>query len=172
MDNTVASYIDLYKLKNIKEGTIYQTSNNNKYYIKQGHTWEELKQGIQGTGPSFSIYDLNKQAVMQLPPLTTEQIKEKTEEWNRWAISKNDSHYMLLCNQLKYYTLFAETDNAFFGSFGAAIATLLIEDFYIIYSIDPTEDGAYEIWAKLNNEQQEPEAFYLFPYEAGVIYYE
>ena len=40
-----------------------------------------------------------------------------------------------------------------------------------VYSVEETGDGAIEIWIKPTGEE-EPYAFYLFSYDAGVVYYE
>jgi hypothetical protein len=39
-----------------------------------------------------------------------------------------------------------------------------------VYSVEQLIDGAVEIWIKPNGEES-PYAFYLFPYDAGVVYY-
>ena len=168
-DNTVKNYFDLFKLKNIKDGTIYYVENNQKYYAKQGHTWQEwTKGGVNGEGPAVSLYTLNQQAIAQLEPMDTSKVLSFTNEFTDWANTNGDKHFMLLCNQLRYYTVFSK-DAGCHPDFGDAVCDILID--FEIYSIELQEDGAYEIWAKLSADQTEPEAFYLFPYEAGVVYY-
>jgi hypothetical protein len=39
-----------------------------------------------------------------------------------------------------------------------------------VYSIENKDDHAIEIWIK-PVEEETPYAFYLFPYENGVVYY-
>ena len=74
------------------------------YYIwnEQNNNWTEINNDAT---LSFSIYDMNKQIISQLPSLTPEETKEKLAE----AISKfneKDKTYMLLFKEMEYYTLF------------------------------------------------------------------
>ena len=76
---------------------------------------------------------------------------------------------MLLCKDYNYYTLF-ESESILRKSF----VDMVIETICPlgnIYSIEFTEDqGALEIWIKPEDEAM-PLAFYLFPYDIGVVYY-
>ena len=56
-----------------------------------------------------------------------------------------------------------------FETFGKALITI-ISELGEIYSIEQLQDGAIEIWIKPFGEES-PYAFYLFPYDAGVVYY-
>ena len=56
-----------------------------------------------------------------------------------------------------------------FSSFAEAVITIITE-LGEVYSIDCLDDGGIEIWIKPTGEES-PYAFYLFPYDAGVVYY-
>jgi hypothetical protein len=76
---------------------------------------------------------------------------------------------MLLCKDYNYYTIFSYSLMPSFQTFGEAVCTI-ISELGSVYSIEQLEDGAIEIWIKPNGEES-PYAFYLFPYDAGVVYY-
>jgi hypothetical protein len=46
----------------------------------------------------------------------------------------------------------------------------IIQELGEVFSLELLEDGAVEIWLKPVCAE-EPYAFYLFPYDAGVVYY-
>ena len=57
----------------------------------------------------------------------------------------------------------------FINTFKIAVFTIITE-LGEVYSIELNEDGAMEIWIKPTGEES-PYAFYLFPYDAGVVCY-
>jgi hypothetical protein len=72
---------------------------------------------------------------------------------------------MLLCNELKYYTVF-NTEKAFEEKLEEVVFECL-NNVGTIVAVDPTEDGAaIEIWVKL---EEEAKVFYFFGYDKGVI---
>lgn len=171
MDNQVNNYIDLFKLKNVPDGAIYHVKANNKYYQKTNHSWKQYNVKIEGNGPEISLYDLNQGAIAQMTPWTAEQINNYIGTFNEYANNHiGENHFMLLSNQLKYYTVFAYRDGTS-SHFGDSVAEIL--NGLIVYDISYQEDqDSYEIWAKLTDEDAAPEVFYLFPYERGVVYYD
>lgn len=174
-DNTVKKYIDLFRLKKVPNGTIYEVEETGKCYIRNNHNWDEMQKAkiAEGTGPSMKLYEINQNSVMNLPPLTKDQIKERIDKLNEWASTHDDEHYMLLSHAFKYYTIFEMSHMyQWDGNFGEIVADC-IAAFPIVYSFDyDEENGGWEIWACLESNNKTPEAFYLFPYEAGVIYYD
>lgn len=174
MNNTVKQYIDLFKLKKVPNGTIYEVEATGKHYIRNGHNWDEMtKTKIkEGTGPSISLYELNQNSVINLPLITTEKLQGYVSQLNDWRLNNiGDNHFMLLSNRYNYYTLFekSEVDDKY--NFGEAVIDC-IQNFSKIYSFELDEqNNGWELWACLNEEDKVPEIFYLFPYEAGVIYY-
>lgn len=172
-DNIVKKYIDLFKLKKIPDGTIYEVEDTGKFYVRNGHNWDEMQKTnfSKASGPTMSLYEINQNSVINLPPLSTEQIKEKAEKLNNWAKQHKDMHYMLLSHKFNYYTIFARSHIYTLDNFGESV-TNCIANFPIVYSFDFDKDNnGWEIWACLEKDNKVPEIFYLFPYEAGVIYY-
>lgn len=81
----------------------------------------------------------------------------------------NNTYHMLLCKDFSYYTIFNYDSMLSFPDFPSAVCTIITE-LGEVYSIELLEDGAMEIWIKPTGEEN-PYAFYLFPYDAGVVYY-
>jgi hypothetical protein len=173
-DNTVKKYIDLFRLKKVPNGTIYEVEETGKCYIRNNHNWDEMQKAKikEATGPSMKLYEINQNSVMNLPSLSKDQILEKAIQIDNWAANYEDEHYMLLSHNFKYYTIFAKSHLYHNGDSLGDVVTECISNFPIIYSFDyDKENNGGEIWACLEKNNKVPEVFYLFPYEAGVINY-
>lgn len=120
-------------------------------------------------GLSMPLYEINKNLINQFPPYEEEKLKDLEERINTWAKEFNNVYFMLLCNELKYYTLFAKAEipPIDFSSLGAGINELFFESGKQIVSDENCKDH-FEIWAKSNNETN---VFLLFPYDLGVVTY-
>lgn len=116
----------------------------------------------------MNLYDLNKQIISQLPSMTDEDLCSAIDIINTYKNESNEKYYMLLCNELKYYTLFAiHADPQGYLSFGHEVTLCLKEFADEVKVIDKTEDQmALEIWISKNEEVY---VMYLFGYEKGVI---
>lgn len=172
MNNTVKKYVDLFRQKNVPNGTIYEVEETGKFYVRNGHAWDEMTRAKikEGTGPSMSLYELNQNSVVSLPIMTKEQIFSYESKIRDWFLDTSDYYFMLLSNKYNYYTLFAHRDNYPLDFERVVLDT--VAEFAKVYSISlDKEQNGWEIWACLNEEDKAPEVFYLFPYEAGVIHY-
>ena len=79
-------------------------------------------------------------------------------------------HYMLLCKDYNYYTIFESDTMTSIPNFSAAVCEI-ISKLGKVMSIELTEtEDAVEIWIIPEGEES-AFAFYLFPYDAGVVYY-
>ena len=119
---------------------------------------------------NMSMYDINKQVISQMPCLTIEEFEGKREIFNEYHFSQFANYYMLLCNELRYYTLF-HTKMACEGeeldSLSSEIMSCLISFTDDIKSIEITDDKtAIEIWI---TKDEETYVMYLFNYDLGVI---
>ena len=166
---TVSTLSALYALQNHIEGECAYCEEDEKMYVWQENDgWQPMTFNGQGLG--INLYDLNKSVISQLPELTMAQIREKMQVIEQFMLKKTDKHFMLLCNEQHYYTIFEHDNLLTFPTFGAAVCEI-ITNLGKVYSIELTEDeGAIEIWIALPEEEQ-PSAYYLFPYDAGVVYY-
>ena len=72
--------------------------------------------------------------------------------------------------EYNYYTIFECDSMMNMPTFGAAVCEI-VSNLGDVYDIDWAEDhGAIEIWARPDGEESAL-AFYLFAYDAGVVYY-
>jgi hypothetical protein len=116
----------------------------------------------------LNLYDLNKSVINQLNPMTSDEIIDNLNLIEEYYHKSDNSFHMLLCKDYNYYTIFAP-DDIITIEFTATVYDIIV-NLGTIYSIENTEDGAIEIWIKPEGEEM-PYAFYLFPYDAGVVYY-
>lgn len=160
------------EIDNLKEcqlGEIVFCEDTCEYYMCGEKGWMKLAID-ENSGLNLNLYDLNRSIIYQLPSLTKEQIFEKKDLIRKYRYDTNNIFHMLLCRDYNYYTIFVEKENDEFYNLSDAVLTVAFE-LGEVYSIEKTEDGAIEFWIKPEGEE-EPYAFYLFPYDAGVVYYE
>ena len=116
----------------------------------------------------LNLYDLNKSVINQLNPMTPDEIIDNLNLIEEYYHKSENNFHMLLCKDYNYYTIFA-FDDIITIEFTATVYDIIVS-LGAVYSIENTEDGAIEIWIKPEGEEM-PYAFYLFPYDAGVVYY-
>ena len=117
-----------------------------------------------------NLYELNKQALAKSNPLTEEEInntKPQIEEWFNWQI---DGYAILLCRERYDFTIFHLYEKANPNPPAVAVAELIetLNNRGQILSIekDTTNNKAWEIWIKIENEIF---AYYLFNCDDWVI---
>lgn len=117
----------------------------------------------------LSFYDLNKSAYGSFPEYDNIKINKLQDRINDWENSS--SYFMLLCNDIKYYTVLRRTQHkkAEFPDLGQAVTNLLLERDYTIHADEITNDY-FEIWIK-DKKDNDVHMFALFPYDWGVINY-
>ena len=110
----------------------------------------------------LTLYDMNKQAMAQEPPLDQILFNIKMKEIAD-VMAKKD-YWMLLNNERKDYTVFKVNNPA---NIIDEVSITLTNRGQII-SIDKQEDGNYEIWVRDYNTK-ENFVYYLFDYTFGVV---
>lgn len=123
-----------------------------------------------------TLYDVNKQMMMNEPTMTAETREEKIKALQEWLVNKFENQYfMLLCHELRDYTLFnldAKLNQCELISnkcINAAIDVLnCMDNRGVLLTADLQEDGVWEIW--MRNEEG-CFAYYLFPYGNAVLEY-
>ena len=164
----VANKASLYALQNHEPGEMAYCEDTGEIYIwDEEYGWSLIT--AENKGLELNLYDLNKNVISQLDPLTKDEISMKISILNDYCRQTNNIHYMLLCRDFNYYTIFEYDSMLTFPDFAGAVCTIITE-LGEVYSIEVLEDGAIEIWIKPVDEES-PYAFYLFPYDAGVVYY-
>lgn len=102
--------------------------------------------------------------------MSVEQISAKIPMIEEFMLSYHNIHYMLLCKEYNYYTIFEHDTGLTFPTCSSAVCEI-ISNLGDIYSIELTkEKDAIEFWIR-PTEKEEPMVFYLFPYDVGVVYY-
>ena len=115
-----------------------------------------------------NLYDANKQLIQQTcKPLTLTEIDEKQIELIKWF--KDIQYAMLLCHDIRYFTVFILKHEIAEESEKAAAHEVIgcLEDQEgEILSMELQKDNAWEIWLKKDDKVM---AFYLFNYKQGII---
>ena len=159
----------LHAIKNHKNGELAYIEDTKEIYAWSDEHNDWLKIETNSQGIDLNLYELNKSIINQLTPMTKEEIFSKEDMLNDYRYFSENTYYMLLCKDFNYYTIFSYSVMPSFETFGKAIITI-ISELGEIYSIEQLQNGAIEIWIK-PAEEESPYAFYLFPYDAGVVYY-
>lgn len=159
----------LESLPNHTEGEIAYLTEEKKCMIYSDGEWIAFTPKAKEAGDiNFNLYDINKQIIDQLPPLTEQQLEDIVGTLNFWGTA---NVYMLYGKEISYFTVLMlnsdNTDNDF-NNFGEAIISLLNDISDTIYSIDVVDDNAVEIWLKY---QDTSTVLYLFNYEGGIVKY-
>lgn len=156
-------------LQNHIEGECVYCEEDGKIYSWQENDgWRPIE--FENKGISMNLYDLNKSIVNQLPPLTLSEIAVRMDVIHKLHNESMNNHYMLLCKEYNYYTIFESDTMLNMPTFGAAVCEI-ISKLGKVMSIELTEtEDAVEIWIVPEGEES-AFAFYLFPYDAGVVYY-
>ena len=164
----VLNYNSLQAVQNHELGEIAKVMDVDKYYIYTEQGWQEFN--IDSDGINVSLYDMNKQIISQLPTLNEEGIKEAKQIIKDYVYSKEheDDYYMLLCHELKYFTVFT---NDLECSPDEVIENVIIDCLNSvgeIKSIEPTEDKeAIEIW--ITEPEGNTYVMYFFDYGRGIV---
>ena len=135
-------------------------------YIFDGKQWNPIK---TDGGLNMSLYDINKGAFGSMKPYDKDKLNELQKKIDNWEL--NSDFYMLLCNDIRYYTVLRNTQHkkSDFSSLGEAVVGLLLERNYTIHFDDIAPDY-FEIWVK-DSVGGEVYMFALFPYDWGVVNY-
>lgn len=117
-----------------------------------------------------TLYDINKVAIEKEGELNRPTLLRKIKEVESYfaeKVGQGNQYFMLLCNELKDYTIF----NFIYNDFMQAAEDIkeCLFNRGTVYSIERTEDKvAMEIWIKYEDDD-ELHCWYLFPYDDAVI---
>lgn len=119
-----------------------------------------------------TLYDVNKQIVAQEPEISVEKMVEAQKSLYNWIFASKHNYYMLLCHELRDYTLFNldATSEKRTNKATEAAGNILecMTNRGQLISVEFQSDGAYELW--LRNDEG-CFAYYLFPYDNAVLEY-
>ena len=112
-----------------------------------------------------NLYDLNKSVLASAKGINPLEAIENQSE-NLTNFFTKGKYFMLLCNELKDYTVFCLTTNKKVQNAKEELQ-VCIENRGELLGLDPTEDGiAFEIWMRVEDKIY---VYYLFPYDAAII---
>lgn len=141
-------------------GEVVQSPNGD-YYVFANGEYNRIPTDMTATGPTLSLYELNKQIISQLP--TIENLIDKAMLVKQFHKKYNNRFYMLYGKEISYFTLFEIFDA---HRFGIEVVNC-INDLGPVKDISLTENkDAIEIWLMYEDEAT---CLYLFPYDNGLI---
>lgn len=165
----VLNYNSLQAIQNHELGEIAKVMDIEKYYIYTEKGWQEFN--IESDGIQVSLYQMNKQVISQLPTLNDEGIKEAKQIIKDYVYSDEhqDDYYMLLCHELKYFTVFIGDSDCGREDVIENVIIDCLKSVGEIKSIEITDDKeAVEIWVTIP-EDNDTYVMYLFDYGRGVV---
>ena len=110
----------------------------------------------------MTLYDFNKQVISQQKDLDEAGLAEGQETIREYIAATDNTYYMLLCHDIKYFTLFTRGDDG--EPCSAEVINVLTELGTVKAIVDI--DDAIEIWI---NYEDEIYVMYFFQYDRGVI---
>ena len=122
-----------------------------------------------------NLYDMNKQMMENEPPLAKEGLVAAYDNLLSWFKEKNMRYFMLLCNELKDYTIFNLDKSASWAKiplerceYAAGDVLECMSNRGTLLSVELQDTGAWELWIR---NAEGCFAYYLFPYGDAVIEY-
>lgn len=147
---------------------------NEKFYTFHEGKWIIIEENMKELMPSpMQLYELNKQFVSQLPPLTEQDLKDRKEMVDNW-IDESIDFYLLYGREISYFTLFQRCKDEAITESISNILFECLDGIGTVISMDvltELDEPTIEIWVKIAVEGQEEDfvtVLYLFDYTKGV----
>jgi hypothetical protein len=147
---------------------------DNKFYAFHEGEWIIIEENMEQLMPSpMQLYELNKQFVSQLPPLSDQDLQDRKEMVDNW-VNEDVEFYLLYGREISYFTLFQRSKDE---NITESVSDILLEclaGLGQVVSMDvltELEEPTIEIWVKIAVEGQEEDfvtVLYLFDYTKGV----
>ena len=90
-------------------GDVFYNTTDTHNYVWSGTEWSVLTDTVDF---KMSNYELNKCVIGQMKELTPEEVDKKLEVIDNYVQESNNKYFMLLCNELNYYTVFESNSNS------------------------------------------------------------
>ena len=169
MDEINVSYLGVLDVppENPMPGQWYEDADGRKWFCNiEGTAWVEFKTNTDGSIDSgLTLYDINKQLIEKMPSkITEEQLKEGKQILEEFKQQCN--YFMLLCNDIHYYTVLKVVDLSELQFENVVIE--LLQDNGVIQDILWTDEDKQSVECWVKNETG-TYMFLLFPYDWGVI---
>lgn len=170
MTPTVQTLEMLNSLQNHEEGELVHVESENQDYFYHNGSWIPYfpteEDASQSEAPQVDLYKINQMLVAQLPDLSEEEVSNAKTIIKNYVDNEDATYYMLLCNDLHYYTVFVKNSKT---------SDVLLEDEVIaccnylgtMKSVELAKDLSHiEVWF---TRDAEAHVAYLFNYDKGVI---
>lgn len=148
-------------LKNQKEDEFALVEEEKQIYQFKDGQWNKFNS--ENKGFTINLMELNSMLITQMPELESTEKGEK--EILNYVNTTRVNYYMLLNNELRYYTVFHKNKKTNAPSIEKEVIECA-KELGAIKSIGPNEDGVIEIWI---TEGDKSYPLYFFDYEKGVI---
>ena len=158
-----------YKNPRFEEGETVYIEDEEKLYIFHNGAWTPFSAEAANGQFSLTEYELNKMLVSQLKPMSEKDIGYRVLELNAYEENNSARHYMLLCRDINYYSIF-EPNVDFshtLNSFGAEVIAC-VQNVGTLISIEQI-GRMFEIWIK--TETEETYCMYLFEADEFIVPY-
>lgn len=146
-----------------KENDIALVEDEQKIYIYQGGEWVEYDPEDKKFG--ISLLELNSMLITQLPELNKVEIENARKKILDYVTETDKLYYMLLSNELRYYTLFHCNNDGSLPIIEEEVITC-VQELGAVKSVELNEDGVIEIWVTIEDKSY---PLYFFDYSKGVI---
>jgi hypothetical protein len=126
---------------------------------------------VECPGPSglnMSLLELNSMVVTQLPKLSKKDIEDIKSKIREYVSQQQFGFFMLLSNELKYYTVFDYTVNLVEQNIPLIEDEVIacLQELGTLKLFDKTQDNAWEAWITKDDKSY---PLYFFDYTKGVI---
>jgi hypothetical protein len=157
----------LNNLRNHEEGEVAYVRDEQKYYLFKDGSWELMQPSDELF--KMSLYEMNQMILGEMPELTGDKVAEAQKVISDYVTSKDhaDDYYMLLCHELKYFTIFTHDEDNELEVIEDAIFDCLK---YVgtVKSVELTADkNAIEIW--VTTPENDTFVMYFFDYGRGIV---
>lgn len=114
----------------------------------------------------MNLYELNQPSYNSLPKMTKAEIERMRMKIHDCQDMDIPKYYMLVCNELRYYTLFHNKSNELFWSDKLLDEVLdVVQELGELKAIE-VDGGMIEFWVSKNGECH---MYAFFDYDRGVI---
>lgn len=141
--------------------TVWCSSEDKTYRFDAVEGWQEISEEGK-TEIAMGVYDMNRQIISQLKPLSDDELHEKSKIITQLIDETRNRFYMLLCRDINYYTVLMRMPEA-----KEMMEEVVVDCAKYVGDVKAIEmaEGAVEIWV---SNEEETYAMYLFPYDGGV----
>ena len=158
-----------YKNPRFEEGETVYIQDEEKLYVYHNDAWVPFSAEAANGQFSLTEYELNKMLVSQLNVMSDKDIEYKILELNAYEENNTARHYMLLCRDINYYSVFEPTADFShtLNTFGEEVIACA-QNVGTLISIEQI-GRMFEIWVKTDTE--ETYCMYLFEADEFIVPY-